>query len=305
MEQREEDTRNLLEVAIHTVILVLTAVLALTGNSLVCLAFYRNRRLRTITNFYVLSLAISDIIMATFVSPFSSVASGFREWPFNHNFCQFAGFLVQYWSQLSLCILALASVNRYFCVIKPHRYPVLFTRKKTIYSVLGVWMFFLVQNLISISATPIIFQWSPESLYCRATFLDERTARICYLFFGCIFIIPMSLVIFCYGRIYRVLRHHNSVIVPSLQEAHSQEIVTAQDMKASRVIFAAVIGFCVCWLPLIFTFLLEYGFQITIPSIGRSIYPLFSCFSEWINPIIYGVMNRTMRKEFRNILFGR
>ena len=149
MEQVEEDTRNLLEVTVHTVILALTAVLALTGNSLVCLAFYRSRRLRTITNFYVLSLAISDIIVATFVSPFSSVASGFREWPFNHNFCHFAGFLVQYWSQLSLCILALVSVNRYFCVIKPHRYPVLFTRKKTIHSVLVVWMFFLCKTSLA------------------------------------------------------------------------------------------------------------------------------------------------------------
>ena len=60
MTQPEEDTRSLPAVTIHSVILALSAILALMGNSLVCLAFYRNRRLRTVTDVYVLSLAVAD-----------------------------------------------------------------------------------------------------------------------------------------------------------------------------------------------------------------------------------------------------
>lgn len=50
---------------------------------------------------------------------------------------------------------------------------------------------------------------------------------------------------------------------------------------------------------------LIFGFQVSIPSSAHSIYPIFSTFSAWINPTIYGVINRAMWKEFRNILFCR
>ena len=123
--ENTHDTRSLPAVILHTIILVTTSLLSLTGNSLVCVAFYRNRRLRTITNFYVLSLAIADLMVAILLFPFGAIASGFRRWPFNFNFCQFAGFLAVYWGQVSTCTLALTSINRYFCVVKPQKYSVL------------------------------------------------------------------------------------------------------------------------------------------------------------------------------------
>lgn len=78
MEKTDDDQRSSLEVTIHTAILILTFILSLAGNSLLCLAFYRNRRLRTIANFYVLSLAVADMTMAVFYCPFGAVASSFR-----------------------------------------------------------------------------------------------------------------------------------------------------------------------------------------------------------------------------------
>ena len=304
MEETEEDTRSQREVIIHTVILALTTALSVAGNSLVCVAFYRNRRLRTITNFYVLSLAIADLMMGVLVSPFNTVASGLSKWPYDYNFCQFTGFIAYYWSLISFCSLAMTSINRYFCVVKPCRYAVLFTKRKTALSIVSLWIFQFLFFLVFTIATPVIYKWNPNSLHCRGTALDEHTERITYVTFGCLFLVPMALVLFAYGRVYHVVRKHNRAIVPSLQEANSHRIITAQEIKASGVLFAAVLGFSVCWTPLIVTFILEFGFQVSIPSIAQTIYPLLSSFSSWINPIIYGVMNRPMRKEFRNILFG-
>lgn len=259
------------------------------------------------TNFYVLSLAVVDGIMATFNLPFQVIASGLRRWPFGFNMCQFTGFLTQYWAHVSLCILALASINRYVCVVKPHRYPVVFTTKKTITSILVVWIVSFALNLILIPAIPVIYRWHPNTLYCQAMSLDERIERIFYVFFGCFFVFLMLLVVFCYGSVYRVVRQHNVVVVPSIQQrlANCPGTRRAQEIKTSRVLFAAVLGFLICWIPLIVTFFLTFGFQVSIPSSAHSIYPIFSTFSAWINPIIYGVMNRAMRKEFRNILFCR
>ena len=94
MNQTTEDTRSLPTVIIQTVIFVIMTVLSLAGNLLVCLAFYRNRRLRTVTNFFVLSLAITDMISAPLEYSFNTVAFGLRKWPFGVNFCQFNGFFL-------------------------------------------------------------------------------------------------------------------------------------------------------------------------------------------------------------------
>ena len=109
---QNKDSRSLLAVMLHTVLLGIIFVLSSFGNLLVCLAFYKNRRLRSITNFYVLSLAVADLTVAIFAFPSVIVASGLRKWPFSDRSCQFSGFATSYLFMVSLCILALTSINR-------------------------------------------------------------------------------------------------------------------------------------------------------------------------------------------------
>lgn len=47
----------------------LIAILAIFGNGLVCAAFATNKRLRILTNYYVVSLAVSDILVGSFNIP--------------------------------------------------------------------------------------------------------------------------------------------------------------------------------------------------------------------------------------------
>ena len=159
MEQMENDSRSFLAVIMHTVRLILMTILSLTGNLFVCFAFNRNRRLRTVTNFYVLSLAVADKMVAVFGLPFAVVASGLRWWPFSDEFCQFSGFLAISWAMVSLCTLVLTSVNRYYmyCVVKPQRCNVVCTKKKTIASIVFIWILLFVFQVIFYSTTNTSF----------------------------------------------------------------------------------------------------------------------------------------------------
>lgn len=49
--------------------LSIVSIFTIFGNTLVCVAFATNKRLRILTNFYVASLAISDVLVATFNMP--------------------------------------------------------------------------------------------------------------------------------------------------------------------------------------------------------------------------------------------
>ena len=162
MVQIEEDTRSLTIVVTHTVSYGLTTLLALAGNLLVFLALYRNRRLRTITNLYVISLAVADVIAATFPFPFRAIASGLRRWPFGYNFAQFAGCIQFFWTGVSICTLMLTAVNRNFCVVKPQRYSIYFSRKKATLSIILVWLVMCVISFTVAFSSQFVYLWNPN-----------------------------------------------------------------------------------------------------------------------------------------------
>ena len=300
MNQPEEDSRSLPAVVLHSVFLALSTIFALMGNSLVCLAFYRNIRLRTITNVYVLSLAVSDIIAATFVLPFSTIASGYRTWPFNFTFCQVNGLAAYLCGTMSINILSLTAVNRYICIVKPRFYPALFTKKKTLLSILLALLLTLTAQLTATLGAPISFQWNPRDLVCEAAGLEIRaglsTGVVGFVGFA------LSLIVFCYGSVYRTIKRHNSVVNPSLQDTTSQATVSPHEIQASRILLAAVMGFGACWVPLTVVRILKNYAHSPFPLYWLSFSTLFVAFSSWINPVIYGVMNRAMRKEFLKLL---
>eukprot|EP00794_Sanderia_malayensis_P005490 gene5490-6175_t len=57
--------------AVEIVFLVFLMICIITGNSLVCFSFsIVDRKLRTVTNYFVINLALSDILVGTFSLPF-------------------------------------------------------------------------------------------------------------------------------------------------------------------------------------------------------------------------------------------
>ena len=302
MKQPKGDTRNQAAVYIHTSSLVLMTVLSLAGNSLVCMAFYRNRRLRKATNFYVLSLSISALIITTFGYPFLAIASGLRKWPFSAMVCQFNGFLTYYICGVSLSTLALTAINRYVCVVKSQRYPVLFTKNKTVFSIVFVWLFTLTVGLTATLVTPVSFQWSHRTLVCTMTKNKLSANRVLYFAFVTVFLLPLVTILLCYGSVYWSIRRHNAAVSPSLQTANHHGTVDTHEIRACRVLAATVSGFCLCWSPIIAISIVRKVAQFHMSAFWMSLIVLAAASSSWINPIIYGVMNRAMRKEFLKIL---
>ena len=79
-------------VIFETFFYLLTISVAVVGNSCVLLAVYRNSRLRTIPNYFIVSLAISDILLPLLCAPYSIAVAIVGYWPFNDSVCQSQGF---------------------------------------------------------------------------------------------------------------------------------------------------------------------------------------------------------------------
>ena len=63
------------------VLLLLTLVLAgVTGNVLVCVAVRVERKLRNITNYFLVSLAVADLCVSLVVMPFCIIQEFIGQW---------------------------------------------------------------------------------------------------------------------------------------------------------------------------------------------------------------------------------
>lgn len=59
----------------YTIMEALVAITAVIGNALVIIVFCRERRLRRRTNYYIISLALADLMVGMFGIPFAILVS--------------------------------------------------------------------------------------------------------------------------------------------------------------------------------------------------------------------------------------
>lgn len=74
-EIQEDVHRNTSPNFLYTAMECLVAVIAVIGNGLVIIVFYRERRLRRRTNYYIISLALADFLVGLIGVPFAILVS--------------------------------------------------------------------------------------------------------------------------------------------------------------------------------------------------------------------------------------
>jgi hypothetical protein len=68
-------------------------LLAIIGNSLVIITLCANRRMRSVTNMFLLNLAVSDLLLGVFCMPFTLVGVLLKEFIFGPFMCRLISYL--------------------------------------------------------------------------------------------------------------------------------------------------------------------------------------------------------------------
>ncbi|XP_013873112.1 adrenoceptor beta 2, surface b [Austrofundulus limnaeus] len=185
--------------------MALLIVAIVFGNVMVITAILRFQRLQTITNLFIASLAVADLIMGVVVVPFSSSNILLNSWKFGNVMCNFwtaTDILCVTASIETLCVIAM---DRYLAIMSPLRYPTLLTRFRAIIVVLAVWT---VASLISF--LPIFLNiWVKEDPRADACLKDENCCEFHtnpqYAVTSSVvsFYLPLFLMIFLYSRVFQ------------------------------------------------------------------------------------------------------
>lgn len=134
-------------------------VSAILGNALVIISVHRHRKLRVITNYFVVSLAMADMLVALCAMTFNaSVELTGGRWLFGYFMCDVYNSLDVYFSTASILHLCCISVDRYYAIVRPLEYPITMTHRTVSFMLTNVWMLPAI-----ISFTPIFLGWYTTS----------------------------------------------------------------------------------------------------------------------------------------------
>ncbi|XP_053114239.1 D(1B) dopamine receptor [Hemicordylus capensis] len=135
-------------------LLSLLVVWTLLGNVLVCVAIMGSRHLRAkVTNIFIVSLAVSDLLVALLVMPWKAAAEVAGYWPFGA-FCDIWVAFDIMCSTASILNLCVISVDRYWAISSPFRYERKMTQRVALVMIGVAWALSVL-----ISFIPVQLNW--------------------------------------------------------------------------------------------------------------------------------------------------
>ena len=134
------DWIDIVVIVIKVILLSTIIIAAIFGNLLVIISVCRHHKLRITTNYFIVSLACADILVAVFAMTFNASVVIAGKWVFNHILCDFWNSCDVLFSTASIMHLSCISYDRYYAIIKPLDYPMKITTKRVGIMITGVWI---------------------------------------------------------------------------------------------------------------------------------------------------------------------
>ncbi|XP_072406586.1 muscarinic acetylcholine receptor M2-like [Chiloscyllium punctatum] len=178
------------------------SLVTIIGNILVICSIKVNKQLQTINNCFIFSLACVDLIVGVFSMNLYTIYIVIGHWSMGPMMCDLwlaVDYLVSNASGMNLLVI---SLDRYFCVTKPHSYPLRRTTKRAMIMIATSWM------LPFIIFTPPILVWqlitgerNVSDGECYVQFLSNPVVTFDTAIVA--FILPVNIMVILYAHISR------------------------------------------------------------------------------------------------------
>ena len=281
---------------------VIIVIVSLIGNGLVIYSVLHVKTLQTVRNFFILNLAVTDILMSVLASSLTPLSFYLKSWVLGEFFCTLLPICLGAFVHVSTFTCAAIAFHRYLQIVMSSRMQM--TKRVCFISLLSIWL-----ASIGIGTPPGVYAevWSAgEYSYCVENWpsLDHRKAyTLSDLFIQ--FVVPCAFMTFCYVQIWRSLHLYGGTVVTYTQMEEGDE---RQVRQTNVMLVLMVIVFVICWLPINILFLLfEFYPQIFFSTVVDVLYfitHVMALSSTVWYPIIYAGMDKGFRKEFKRILFA-
>ncbi|CAI9728334.1 cholecystokinin receptor type A-like [Octopus vulgaris] len=177
-------------------------LLAVVGNLLVILTLVQNKRMRTVTNVFLLNLSISDLLLAVFCMPFTLIPVLLRNFIFGATMCVLIRYLQGVSVAVSCFTLVAMSLERYFGICQPLHSRRWQTLSRAYKIITGCW-FLAAMVVIPIAIVTRMKSFDKGKTHVCREFWTSKIAEKCYTVFldMAFLLIPVIIMSGSYGSI--------------------------------------------------------------------------------------------------------
>ncbi|KAM4642132.1 adenosine receptor A1-like [Discoglossus pictus] len=274
---------------------VVTAVLSVIGNLLICLAVLNDRRLRTVTNYFLLSLATADILVGAVAIPCAILLDlGVARCGLYACLLMLCNLMT--FSLASIFGLLAVAVERYISILCPFHYRSLVTPRASILVILATWLLAAIAGLMPMMGWRNSFPPNSECLISR---LISGSYMVYLIFFGCV-LPPLIAMLVLYVRIFIEIRRQIRQIAEwevDMTRRRRRRRVAFREMRMATSLFMLVFCFVLCWFPIhILNVVKLFCPDCAIPADLVLSAIILSHANSALNPIIYVFRMRSFRR---------
>ena len=278
---------------LYAILFLISAV----GNSLVCIVILRRKRMKTVTNYFILNLAIADLTFTCICIPFDvpvDVMGGL--WPYGSLLCKVIFPLQTLLHFASIFTLTAVSLSRYWAINHPLRRQLSIKWVKRI--IVGIW----IASLIPVAPYIRVLETSGPRGTCDEKWPNKDARRVYTAFlFAFEYLLPLTVIAGAYTSIGWELRRRSQTGNPCLQDLQAEET-----KSIVRMLKIVTLLFAVCVLPNnIFWMWLDFGnaeekykgfWDLVV--FGH----LMTFANSAANPICYTILHGSYRKAVKDQL---
>ncbi|KAG8445179.1 hypothetical protein GDO86_010086 [Hymenochirus boettgeri] len=283
-----------------TITCIFLFVIGIFGNLMTMLVVSRYKEMKTTTNLYLSSMALSDLLIFLCMPLDLYRLWQFKPWNFGNILCKLFQFIGECCTYSTVLNITALSVERYFAICFPLKAKVVITKGRVKMVIAVLWAVSIV------SAGPIFVLVGVEhdngtnpldTNECRATEYAIKSGLLTIMFWtsSVFFFLPVFCLTVLYSLIGRKLwRRNRDTIGPhiSMRDKHNKKTV--------KMLAVVVFAFILCWLPFhvgryLFSKSSEAGTFDLISQYCNLLSFVLFYLSAAINPILYNIMSKKYR----------
>ena len=282
---------------INCVIWSLICVAGLVGNGMVIFVVLTYAKMKTVTNMYILNLAIADLCFLVGL-PFLIVTAIMERWIFGYVMCKIFYIQTSINWFTSVFTLTVMSADRYLAVCHPvssmrYRAPIVSRLVCVV-----VWTASLLVMLpIMIYATLVDHPEDEGHSSCTLVWPEAEAIAgdIAFIWYAFLlgFAIPVSLISVFYILVL--------VRLQSVGPVRKSKEMKKSHRKVTKMVLAVITVYVVCWLPYwIFQIVLQFV-PGNMPWWTRDLFQIITVMSytnSMLNPLLYAFLSDNFRKSF-------
>lgn len=287
----------------------------IVGNILVVVAVSSNKVLHTVSNIFIVSLSLADLLVGTVVMIPAMLNEIYGRWILAPEFCSIWVSFDVMLTSASILNVSLISLDRYLVIMRPLRYKSLMSTTKALVLLSVIWFIAIMASFL-----PIENGWH----YTEVASLQNLTANSDTP--QCVFVVSLPFaatvssvtillpILISFTLYYRISKEANRQfcllrmlatpgnVLLGMQKVSSKTVREPFTRKATVTLGIIVGAYVFTWAPFLTANIVEVFCRCVPPKVFKVFVWLGYC-NSLVNPIIYPLFMRDFRKVYFGFLF--